>query len=189
MEAQNPFVLESIIIENYSAFYTVARRLAYKLCKRYHDSEDIAQESLLKLWNARERFDPNRNGINIKAIERLLYIIVTNSTKDHLRSRVRRMAFSYTYDDSSGDNSWLTTINDPACQLTIEERNDYMRRKIDELEPTQREAIKLRAQGLEYGLIANELKIPKGAVKSRLHQAKKQLKEIIEKDGMAASLT
>lgn len=189
MIAQNPLVLESIISENSSRFYVIARRIAYKLCGRYHDSEDVAQESLLKLWNARENFDSSRNGTNIKAVEKFLYSIVVNSAKDLLRFRNRRMAFSYTYDDTSCDNNFLAVVNDPTCSLNIDERNDYLARRIDELEPTYREVIKLRAKGLKCRDIANNLKIPEGTVKSRLHQAKKQLREIVEKDEMIEFLT
>jgi RNA polymerase sigma-70 factor, ECF subfamily len=62
-------------------------------------------------------------------------------------------------------------------------RLDQMRTAITSLPPLLREAIELRLhQELSYEEIAAVLSIPVGTVRSRLHTAVRQLREVLQKD-------
>jgi RNA polymerase sigma-70 factor (ECF subfamily) len=62
------------------------------------------------------------------------------------------------------------------------EVEQVVRRAIQELEPSFRECLVLRdVEDLSYGEIGEITGLPEGTVKSRIHRARGQLKELVER--------
>ncbi len=127
-------------------------------------AEDIAQNVFMKLWEHRERFDPN----NIKPI---LYKIASDMAISHYRKRVVRVDFA--------KNMYYNTNTDLSPEEIIQ--YEELKRKyaivIREMNDRQREVFLMnREEGLKYNEIAQRLNISVKGVEKRMSQALKILK-------------
>jgi RNA polymerase sigma-70 factor (ECF subfamily) len=166
----DPLALE-LLIKRYQNY---VYRLCYLVMRTEQDAEDMTQESLIRACRALPRFEI-REGTSFEA---WLYRIAVNCC----RSRMRRR--------------WYQALPwpDPAPQLMAEpdlqpdrllekgERQHEILTAIDSLGEKHRLVIILRYYtGLSNEEIAPILGIPSGTVRSRLHTARLQLKEILGK--------
>ncbi len=129
-------------------------------------ADDLVQETLLKAWAARARFQA---GTNMRA---WTFIILRN----HFLSQMRRARFSGEWDDLVADRMLAT----PAGQDKQIELAD-MQRALLQLPETQREALILvGAGGFAYEEAAEICGVAVGTIKSRVARARAALEQILE---------
>lgn len=108
-----------------------------------------------------------------------LFQLARNACLDHLRTCDRRPTAPETFladHPATGDLG-----RDPAAALLSQERIGAVRRALDELPPSQREAIRLRIEdGLDHDGIARRLGISREAVEVRLCKGRSRLKERLD---------
>ncbi|HSG81743.1 MAG TPA: RNA polymerase sigma factor [Gemmatimonadota bacterium] len=145
-------------------------------------ARDVAQDGVLRFFQHLDRFDSSR------PLDPWLYQIVRNRARDLMRrERVRR---------HESLDAWLEQGHpeaaDPAADPAADaERHDLQRRvwrAISQLPEDHREIFVLRDyHDLSYREIAEVLEIPQGTVMSRLHAARKGLREILLDEGNPAA--
>jgi RNA polymerase sigma-70 factor, ECF subfamily len=141
--------------------------LAYRLVKDRSDAEDVAQEAYLRMFRGLAGFREEA------AFETWMYRIVTNCAMSHLRRRGR---FGDLLRDEEGPD---LAIPDRAQDLVV--NRDELSRGLAALPEGQRVALLLKdVYGLSVREIAQELGIEEGAVKVRVHRARRKLKELLE---------
>lgn len=142
------------------------RAFARGLCGDRDRADDLAQETMMRAWAARDRYAA---GTNFKA---WTFTILRN----HFYSEARRARFHGEYDEVAAERILCA----PAGQESAIELGDVLR-ALTAIPASYREALVLVAAGnLSYEEIADICGIALGTVKSRICRARSMLSKIIE---------
>jgi len=141
------------------------RAFSRSLCGNATLADDVAQDALLKAWNARERFIP---GSNLKA---WTFTILRNQFYS-----IKRRSWRATSLEPEVAEQTIVANNDAEHSVHLNE----LRRGLDMLKDDQREAIILvGASGLSYEEAAEICDCAVGTIKSRVSRARKALEAIM----------
>lgn len=159
-------------------------RLAYvfalQLTRNPDTAEDVAQDSVLSFFRRLDRFDADR------PVEPWLFQIVRNRVRDLARRNRLRQHDSLDAWLENADREVRDDDPGPASEVEQMESRREVWRGISDLPDDHREILVLRDfHDLNYREIAAVLSIPQGTVMSRLHAARKGLREALtaEPDG------
>ncbi len=142
------------------------RAFARSLCGCRDRADDLAQETLLKAWAARERYVA---GTSFRA---WTFTILRN----HYFGQLRRERFTGAYDEAVAER----VLQAPGNQESIVEATDVLR-ALATLPDAQREVLILVAIGnVGYEEIAQICGIALGTVKSRISRARAMLAAVME---------
>lgn len=152
--------------------------LALQLLGNYDDALDVAQDAMLRFFTTIHRFDPKR------PVRPWLFRIVRNRVYDLHRRRKLRRHDSLDYVDEEGRQFEVADLEvDLERDAARAQLRRHLWQSLGELSERQREIMVLRDyQDLSYAEIAQALGIPIGTVMSRLHAARKRLREILQED-------
>ena len=148
--------------------------IAYGMLGHHQDAEDIAQDAFLSAWENIGKFQFRSR------FSTWLFRIVKNKCLNHIDQYQRRKTDPTEIDDSQ---PWvpLDTVTPEKEALRTEEKN-IVHAALAKLKDSYREILVLRElQELSYEEIAEILGCTLGRVKSRLHEARKALKEKLER--------
>ncbi|HWB58306.1 MAG TPA: sigma-70 family RNA polymerase sigma factor [Chthoniobacteraceae bacterium] len=141
------------------------------------DSEDIAQQVFIRVWNSAARYQPTAK------FTTWLFKITRNLVFNELRRRKRHPATHL--EQHEEEHAFQTpdpNPSSPATNLLDGELQEAIQRAIDSLPEAQRMAIILRRyEEMSYEEIADVLKLSVPAVKSILFRARADLRERLQK--------
>lgn len=142
------------------------RAFARSLCGNRDTADDLVQETMLKAWAARDRFQA---GTKFKA---WTFTILRNQ----YFTQARRFRFVGEWDDLVAERKLAA----PCSQDKMVELRDLMR-ALQQLPASQREALMLvGAGGISYEETAEIVGVAVGTVKSRVARARVALEAILE---------
>jgi RNA polymerase sigma-70 factor (ECF subfamily) len=153
------------------------RAFARTLCGDPTAADDLAQDAMLKAWDARNSFEI---GTNMKA---WTFMILRNQFYSEKRRSWRQSQL-----DQEAAERTLVAVDDPEAPVALDE----LRQGLAMLPPEQREALILvGAGGFAYEEAAAICDCAVGTVKSRVSRARRALQGILEsgsyrRDGSAA---
>ena len=131
----------------------------------YSEGEDLVQETYLKLWEYRDRY------VRTAKLSTFLFLIARQVRIDALRHTSRREA---------REENWGK--EQPGTIGPVYSAKEDVRWAVSQLSDPLREVVELGVfQDLPYAEVAEILGIPIGTVKSRMSNALKKLKEVMEK--------
>jgi len=139
--------------------WTVARYIL----KDAGEAEDATQEAFVKLWNNRDKIDPER-------VQSWLMKVTRNGCLDRLRRRRDSVEFdeSYMGEENSG----------PMQGVAASQTREWLKRAIGSLKEPYRSLVVLRdVNQHSYEEVASMLELNLAQVKTYLHRARKQLRE------------
>lgn len=168
-----------------AAFRELARRYRDPLRRFFaalsgdrSQADDFAQETLLRLWISRERYEPSgRFSTYLFQIGRHFWL---NQRKKE--QRAPRSIPWQELEDGSGDHlvSGLHG-SDPESAHLATHRGGRILRAVDDLPPAYRKVFEMgHLRGLAYDSIARDLRIPVGTVKSRMFEAVRRLRRALD---------
>lgn len=148
-----------------------AYAVAYGLVGNRDDALELAQESFVKAYRAMGRFNTEM------PFYPWLYRIVRNTCLNHLKKRSRRSEASLDGMMAQGTD-FPAADRGPAESAGADELRRRLARSMQRLTGPHREILSLRhIDELSYEEIAQVLEVPNGTVMSRLHAARRALRE------------
>lgn len=162
---------EEILKANYQLVFNVVSRIV----PNPQDAVDVCQNVFINAYRKISSFEGK------SAITTWLYRIAVNEAISFRRSRRLLSISSVEKEDSDGD-AFVPVVNtDVKGTAEQDELKVRVKEAIDKLEDEDRVVLMLREYGdLDYTEIAQIVGIPVGTVRSRLHRAREQLKEILK---------
>ena len=155
--------------------------LVYRMVRDRATAEDLAQEAFIRAFNAIDSYNPAYRFSN------WIFKIANNHTIDHLRRRkLNTVSIEGSPHATSAQEEERTSVvvesphENPAAYVEHRELGSQIERAIGRLRPEYRTVILLRyVEGYAYDEIAEVMEIPLGTVKTYLHRARGELKELL----------
>jgi RNA polymerase sigma-70 factor (ECF subfamily) len=156
--------------------------LIYRMVRDREKSEDLAQETFIKVLNAIERYDPSYK------FSSWIFKIAHNTALDHLRKKepetLSMQGSPNARTDAEIEASSITPEShdeNPEQYTSNRELGSEIDRAIATLRPEYRTAIILcHIEGRPYEEIAEIMDVPLGTVKTYIHRARNDLKKQLE---------
>jgi len=174
-----------VLVERYQER---AYGLALRVMRDEEQARDVVQEAFLKAYRSLDRFE-GRSGFYT-----WFYRVVMNLCIDAKRrqppGRTVEWDDAHALEASAAEGSdpldaARRSSSGPARDLERAELREAIRAAIDELPDDARQTLLLReVDGLSYAEIAESLGVPKGTVMSRLHHARRRMRDLLAKRGV-----
>ncbi len=145
-------------------------RLALRITLNKEEAEDIVQDTLVKVWNARGRWH------DIDSLEAYTYTIARNLALDRMQKAEKRTT---SLDEACADRPDASST--PYEKTLQSDRMSLVRRLVDQLPEKQRSCMQLRdIEGKSYKEIAAILGISDEQVKVNIFRARQTVKRKFE---------
>ena len=143
-------------------------RLALRITLNHAEAEDVVQETMIKVWNRRDRWD------ELESIEAFCLTICRNIAIDKTK-KAENQNQSLMDEHDAPDHSYTSNPEEQAMQ---QDRISLIRRLIDTLPEKQRSCMQLREfEGKSYKEIAQILEVTEEQVKINIFRARQQIKQ------------
>ncbi len=163
----------------YDRYGAVLYAVAYRVVGGRADAEEVVVDAFAQVWRDAPRFEAGRG-----SVAGWLTTIARSRALDLVRARSRREravgAAGAAADRQDAPPAMGDLLADPAASLDQDERRRQVRRALDGLSPSQRQAIELAYfEGLSQSEIAERLQQPLGTVKTRVRLGMEKLREAL----------
>lgn len=168
-----PLSFDDLMRKHYRAVYSVA----YRLSGHRADAEDLTQEAFLRAYRFFHRYN------NEMPFENWMYRITRNAFVDMIRRRPSKQPISLDQpmNASSDDQRHFEladSTHEPQSVMMAHEVDHNLQLALNTLSPDFRETVILAdMQGMSYEEIAELLGCSQGTVRSRLHRARRAMKD------------
>ncbi len=156
--------------------------LIYRMVRDRETSEDLAQETFVKILNHIDKYSPEFK------FSSWIFKIANNVAIDHLRRRtldtvsIDGSPHARTASEAAASTLDLAADQESALdELEARELGTAIERAVAGLRPMYRACIMLRhVEGRSYEEIASALDLPLGTVKTYIHRARHELRRALE---------
>ncbi len=158
-----------------------AYNIAYRFLSNHEDALEVAQDAFVRAYRNLRRFKGR------SSFKTWLYKIILNLARNRYRQRVSRGELKKVsldnpkqYEDSEGPREIEDKRLSPMREIGGREIQEQIQRGLMQLGAEHRQVIVLRhIEGLSYDEMSQVLQCAEGTVKSRLHRARLELREVL----------
>jgi len=156
--------------------------ICYRMVRNQTDAEDLAQEVFIRTFSVLDRYDPSY------PFSSWLFRITSNLCIDFLRkARAGMVSIDQPIEGSEG--SMQRQLASGAIKPDREMENKEMMEALEEAIATLPEHYRIivilrHQEQRSYEEIADDLGIPLGTVKARIHRARNMIKEYFKRSGL-----
>jgi RNA polymerase sigma-70 factor (ECF subfamily) len=156
--------------------------LIYRMVRDRELAEDLTQETFVKVLNALDRYRPEYK------FSSWIFKIANNAAIDQLRRKeLDTLSLEGGPDATTPDRIEATTLQvgsdgeSPLEELEARELGTAIERAVAQLRPEYQSCIIMRhVEGRPYDEIADILDLPLGTVKTYIHRARAELRDLLE---------
>ena len=154
----------------------------YRLVGSPEDAADVVQESFLSAYQSLASFKGDSQFFT------WLYRIAVNAAISHKRRQRGGMKTIKTSDSSPGVEPLdQTASNQPGFSMESAEEEQRLHDALQRMSPEHRAVLVMKdMEEMKYEDMAEVLGVPIGTVRSRLHRARLELKEMLEREDKPA---
>ena len=156
--------------------------ICLRMVRNEADAEDLAQEVFVRTFNALDRYNPTY------PFSSWLYRIASNLCIDFIRGRrAGQVSLDEPIDGGDGEmpRQFPSNRRDPARELETKEMMAVLEEALAAMPEHYRIIVILRHQEeLSYEEIADNLDIPLGTVKARIHRARNMVRDFFAGRGL-----
>lgn len=145
---------------------------AMKLTRNKADADDLLQETTVRAYANREKF---QIGTNFKS---WITTIMRNTFINNYRTHRRRNVVDGSLEEHTYAIESKVVPNSSESEIMMQELSVL----INKVKPKYRIPFLMHYKGYEYQEIAEEMNIPIGTVKSRLYTARQKLTKLIKRE-------
>ncbi|MDD2980743.1 MAG: sigma-70 family RNA polymerase sigma factor [Hespellia sp.] len=162
---------KQFFISLYEKYARAMYRIAFSILKNESQSEDVVQDSFIKLMRYLEKM----NGME----EIQCKVLISRITKNEAVNRYRKNQRESSFFDKGVDTAVTSDKLDKLPSIQSAEERQYIRQLIAQLDDKSKEIIQYRCfYELEYQEIASILEISEQAAAKRFERAKKLIKNM-----------
>lgn len=155
--------------------------VAYYMTSHREDAADVAQEAFLRAFRGIRRFE-GRSGFGTWLVRITTNCALSLQARRRAKKRSARVVSLSARDDLLGGAAVAAAGGDPGEAACREELQRAVREAIARLDDEFRAALVLRdIEGRRYEEIAEILGIPLGTVKSKIHRARRALRDKLKR--------
>lgn len=141
------------------------------------DARDVLQEAFLNAYLALENFKGDSQ------LYTWLYRIAMNTAMTHKRKERVALSKRVNRGESADEPADQSAYNRPESNMLRSEEGQRVQIALGKLSPEHRLVLILKdMDGQKYEEMAENLGVPIGTVRSRLHRARLELRELLERD-------
>lgn len=149
----------------YNSYSKKIYKFAYSILKSREESENIVQDTFMKLWEKRENVEKD------SSVKSYLFTIAYNSTIDLIRKKIKDDQFIEYL------KSIQVTYENPDIDYEYKELTEKLHKVIEQLPLRQKEVYLLYSEeGLSYQKIAEKLHISVNTVENHMSRALKNIR-------------
>ena len=184
MRADDQCLIAECLQGKTAAFGELVRRYqerlyhsVYRLVENAEDAQDVVQEAFLNAYQSLERFKGDSQFFT------WLYRIAVNTAISYMRKH-RAMARIETQKNGELvlEPHDLSSASRPEYALEQAEQQTRVRQALARLSPEHRAVLIMKdMEGQKYERMAEIMQVPIGTIRSRLHRARLELRELLEK--------
>jgi len=150
----------------------------YRLVDHAEDAQDVVQDAFLNAYQSLENFKGDSQFFT------WLYRIAVNTAISMKRKQRAVISIEAARNGESGvEPVDPSEISRPGHALEMAEQERRIREALSRLSPEHRAVLVMKdMEGQKYEAMAEVLQVPIGTIRSRLHRARSELRELLQQD-------